>query len=194
MYIIYFLKGYKILYFNFNENKRQKIILLVALVESILSIIFLYIIYFIPSFNNNYLFFTRNIIENLFLLVYMVKMFKENFIYLYRQYRVERRIRTRLTIAYKCKLILYTKVLIFTFFYCFGFIAMNIIQIVLKLSLKYNGFVHIYYLNIAYEMFFVIVIFIIFVPLKNSQKYFFTTRNKSCIKFYFINNSTIKAL
>ena len=100
-------------------------------------------------------------------------MFFTYFISLYKQYRLERRIRTILTLSYKYKLILYNKVFIFTFLYSLGFIIINIIPIKYKIEYP-DMFVYIYYLNITLELFFANIFAILFFPLRNSIFYFFS--------------------
>ena len=170
--IIYLLSGYQVLYFLVDETKKRKYTLILLYIEIILSVIFLYIIYFIPSLDNFYLYFTKSLIENITILVFLVKMFLKNFIKLYRQYRLERRMRKRLTLAFKYKLLIYFKICIFSLFYSLGFIVVNIIIIYYHLNYYINGFIFNYYLNIALEQFFSIILAILFYPLRNSKSYF----------------------
>ena len=102
-----------------------------------------------------------------------VKMFLDNFTRLFKQYRFERNIRTILTLTYKYKLIVYSKVFIFAFLYSLGFIIMNIIQISYHMNYFIEGSYYIYYLNVVLELFFAIILSIIFFPLKNSLLYKF---------------------
>ena len=172
--IIYLLYGYKIIYFQEHRgktNKKAKICLL-ALIEISTTIIFLYIVDFIPSLDNFYLFFARYLIESLVIYVIWIKMLLDNFINLYRQYRLERRIRAILTLAYKYKLIIYSKVFIFSFLYSLGFIAMNILQIINHINEYYDGLVYVYYMDVALELFFTILFCIIFFPQNYSLFYF----------------------
>ena len=68
-------------------------------------------------------------------------MFLNYFIGLYKQYRFERKIRTILTIAYKYKLIIYSKVFVYTFLYCVGFIIMNFYQINYHINYYFDGLI-----------------------------------------------------
>ena len=172
--LIYFLNGNKILYFHVqiaNRKKRGYIILMI-LIETVTTIIFLCI----HSIDDFYLFFLRNLIEHLVIFIIGVKNFLTNFINLYRQYRFERRIRAILTIAFKYKLIIYSKVFFFSFLYSLGFIILKFIQI------KYNdvedGFLFIYYMDISLEIFFAIILAIIFFPRHHSLMIEFEFYNK----------------
>ena len=80
--------------------------------------------------------------------------------------------RARLTLAFKYKLLIYFKICIFSLFYILGFIVVNIIIIYYHLNYYINGFIFNYYLNIALEQFFSIILAILFYPLRNSKSYF----------------------
>ena len=94
-----------------------------------------------------------------------------NFISLYKHYRLERRIRTILTLAYKYKLIIYTKVIIYSFLYSLGFIIISFM--IISSHSKDDKEEYIFYLNIALELFFSIIFAILFFPLRNSLFYYF---------------------
>ena len=89
-------------------------------------------------------------------------MFINNFISLYKQYRLERRIRTILTLSYKYKLIIYSKVFIFSILYCLSFIILHIILISSHFNYYGQSINYVYYLNINLELFFIIILAIIF--------------------------------
>ena len=145
---------------------KKKSTLILLYIEIIISVIFLYIIYFIPSLDNFYLYCTKSLIEHIAILVILVKMFLNNFIKLYRQYRLERRMRKRLALAFKYKLLIYFKICIFSLFYSLGFIVVNIMIIYYHLNYYINGFIFNYYLNIALEQFFSIILAILFIHLE----------------------------
>ena len=167
--IVNLLKGYKIIYFYETGLSKAKKVLILAVIGLVEILTYIYIAYYIPFFDNFY--FGINLIKHLAIMAIGVKMFLTNFISLYKQYRLERRIRTILTLSYKYKLIIYSKVFIFTFFYCLGFIIINIISINSQMEYP-EDFVYIYYLNIALELFFANIFSIIFFPLRNSILYF----------------------
>ena len=198
--LIYYLTGYKIIYFQETIGKNIKIIILIFLIESSSTIVFLFLDNFIPFFDSFYLFFARNSIEHFIIFVIGVKMFLTNFINLYRLYRLERRIRTILTLVYKYKIIIYSKIFIFAFLYSIGFIAIKIIQLYYNINDDNEGIIYIYYMDISLEIFFALIFGIIFFPLKHSFLFFFETNND--INIYFLteikkdteNNLQIKNL
>ena len=100
-------------------------------------------------------------------------MFINNFINLYKQYRLERRIRTILTLSYKYKLIIYSKVFIFSILYCLSFIILHIFLISSHFNYYSQSINYVYYLNINLELFFIIILAIIFFPVRNSLLYYF---------------------
>ena len=81
--------------------------------------------------------------------------------------------RAILILVYKYKLLLYSKIYVFSFVYSLGFIAMNIIQMVSHLNYYTDGFLYVYYFNIILELFFSIVFTIIFYPQRNLVIYNF---------------------
>ena len=99
-------------------------------------------------------------------------MIKDKFYRLYRQYKVEKRFRTIIFISYKLKLIIYFKVLIFAFFYCFTFFVFHIFLLTSKINYYADGFFYYYLIIIAIEIFFTIVLGIIFYPSKISIMYY----------------------
>ena len=172
IHLIYLLTRYQILYFIQNIKKKILLTIILFFIELIASGFFLLIIYFIPSLDNFYLYFIKSLIEHITILVVLIIMFIRNFIRLYKQYRVERRIRTILTLTYKYKLLVYTKVFIFSLFYSLGFIIMNIIQISYHINYYIYGEKYVYYMNIALELFFIIILGVIFYPMRNSLLYY----------------------
>ena len=103
-------------------------------------------------------------------------MFINNFISLYKQYRLERRIGTILTLSYKYKLIIYSKVYIFSILYCLSFIILHLILVATRFN-KYEEYeesrFYVYCINMGLELFFIIIFAIIFFPLRNSLFYYF---------------------
>ena len=179
--LIYFLNGNQILYFQVQRAKKRRIAytIIIILIETSTTIIFLNI-----SIDDFYLFFIRNLIEHLTILLIGVKMFLSNFINLYKQYRLERiRMRTILTLAYKYKLIIYSKVFIFSFLYSLAFIIVKFIQI--KYKNVEDGFLFIYYIDISLEIIFAIILSIIFFPLKHST--YFEIEFHNNINMYFLS-------
>ena len=175
--IIYLLNGYKILYFRgINVKIKIMIILIVAVIESIITLFFLYIALF--SEISIFLFCTKNIIEHLILFVIEITMFLNYFINLYKQYRLQRRIRRIIILSFKYKLIIYSKVFIFTFLYNLGIILINIIIIIIYKKnnddnfYEYEDIEYSYYMNISLEIFFSILFSIMFFPIRNSFLFF----------------------
>ena len=163
--ICYLLNGFSII-ISQSRKKRMKYTIILEIIENILSIIFIYIVFFFPSLDNFYLFFAKSLIEHITILVLGIIFFR-NFMQLYRQYRLQRVFRTILTLYYKYKLLLYSRVFIFSFFYCLGFIVLDLIQIIYRINRYTNGFNYIYYMNICLELFFCIILNVVFYPLTN---------------------------
>ena len=92
---------------------------------------------------------------------------------LYRLFKLERRLRTILYLTYKLKFIIYSKVLILVFFYCFTFIMFHIILISVKIGNYADGLFYYYLIIIAIEIFFLIILYIMLYPNKFSFAYFF---------------------
>ena len=81
--------------------------------------------------------------------------------------------RTILTLVYKHKLLIYTKIFIFALLYSLGFIVMNIFQISCHINQYIDGFIYSFYFNIILEQFLIIILGILFYPIKNSRLYYF---------------------
>ena len=181
--LIYLLTGYKIIYFKIGKRKKLISTILLTVIESFIRMLFLYIIYYIPSLDNFYLFFAKALIEHLIIFMLAVKLFFDKFIFLYKQYRLQRRIRRIIkireifTLAYKYKLLIYIKVFIFSILYSLAFIALKIIQISYHINYYYNGVLSIYYMDVSLEFFFILIFAIIFFPLKNSILYFLPVKS-----------------
>lgn len=173
LHLILLLNGYSIIHYNYSFKQKFKYGLYLFLYESLTTIIFIYIVYFIPSFNNFYLFFIRNIFENIILLIINIIMIKKIFFRLYQKYRLERRLRTVLTLVYKIKLIIYSKVIIFSFLYSIIFMSMQYIQLRYKIHFYSKGFIMNYYINICLEIIFAIILGITFFPIKISVLYYY---------------------
>ena len=174
MDIIYLLKGYNIIYFRRPAKKKKIFTLLVILVEIIGTLFIIYSNYFFYKFRRFYLFLLKTLIEHIIIIVIAIKMFKDNFVNLYKQYRLERRIRTVLTLSYKYKLIIYSKVYIYSFLYSVGFIIMNFIILFCSFSNDTSKeALYIYLLNSALELFFIIIFAVLFFPIRNSIFYYF---------------------
>ena len=181
--IIYLLRGYKLLYFRTRRKIIKNILIIIfASIESLTTIFLLYTPFFFEM--NIYIFCGRNIIENLILFVVGIKIFLKIFINLYRKYRLKRRKRAIATLSYKYKLIIYSKIIIFSFLYCLGFILINIIPIIIDIdddndddneddyyyyhSKRHRKIIYFYYINIAIAILFTIIFAIIFFPINNS--------------------------
>ena len=171
--LIILLNGFTIIHNKFTFKQNLKYGLFIFIFETITNYIFTYIMFFIPSFDNFYLFFTRNIIEYCSLLIYMIIMIKDIGYTLYRLFKLERRLRTILYLTYKLKFIIYTKILILVFLYCFTFIIFHIILISTKIGNYSDGLFYYYLIIMAIEAFFSIILYIMFYPSKFSFAYFF---------------------
>ena len=174
--LAYLLTGYKIIYFHTNERKRYLVYLLIIFIEILVTLLSIYIKDLKKSFDGFYIYFVKILIEHSIILGITIKMFINNFIGLYKQYRLERRIRTILTLSYKYKLIIYSKVYIFSILYCLSFIILHLILVATRFN-KYEEYedsrFYVYCINIGLELFFIIIFAIIFFPLRNSLFYYF---------------------
>ena len=172
-HLLLLLNGFSILDFNYSYGQRFKFNLKILLVEFILNVLFEYIVYFIPSLDNFELFFIKNLFEHITILIFGIVSFFNKFMRLYKQYKFDRRLRTVLTLGYRLKVIIYIKVLIFSFLYSIGFIILYFVELSYSINKNCYGFYFNYALNICLEMFFSIVLFVMFFPLKMSFFYFY---------------------
>jgi len=172
-HLLILLNGFSILDFNYTFGKRSKFYLKIFLVEFFLNVLFEYIVYFIPSLDNFELFFIKNLFEHTTILIFGIISYFNKFMRLYKQYRFDRRLRTILTLGYRIKVIIYSKVLIFSFLYSISFIILYFAELSYSINKNCYGFYFNYSLNVALEMFFSIVLFIMFFPLKMSFFYFY---------------------
>ena len=170
---LYFLiDGFSIIDNDFRRCTFWKYFLFFFLCDSLSSLFFIYIVYFIPSINNFYFFSLKNITEHILLLIHLIKSIKKKFIPLYKQYKIEKRLRTIFAISYKIKLIIYIKILAFGFIYCIAFILLPFIEIIYSLNHYIEIFYYNYYFNIGLELFFELMVGVIFFPLKLSILYY----------------------
>ena len=164
--LIILIDGYDILNNNITGCIFIKYLLFSFLYYSLSTLFFIYIVYFIPSINNFYLFSLKNITEHILLLLYIIKSVKNKFMPLYRQYQLEKRLRTIMAIPYKIKLIMYIKIVALGFIYCIAFIILSFIEIIYRLNHYIDIFYYNYYFNIALEIFFCLIFGVIFFPFK----------------------------
>ena len=174
IHIIFLLNGYSILNYNyFTLKQRKKYWLLLFLIEFILDLFFEYIIYFIPSINNYYLFLIKSFFEHCTILVVTIISFCNNFNRLFKQYKFDRRLRTILTIGYRIKVIIYGKVILFSFLYSIAFILLYLIEMIYSIYLTTFSFYYNYAFNIGLEMFFGILLSIFFSSFKISFLFYY---------------------
>ena len=172
-HLLILLDGFSILEFQYSFCTRFKFYLKIFFVECFLNIFFEYIVYFIPSLDNFELFFIKNLFEHTTILIFGIISFLNKFIRLYKQYKFDRRLRTILTLGYRIKVIIYSKVFIFSFLYSIGFIILYFVELSYSINKNVFGFYFNYSINIALEMLFSIVLFVMFFPLKMSFFYFY---------------------
>ena len=169
MNLIFLVNGFMILHYDYSGRCIFfKHLIFFFIFDSCFSIFFLYIIFFIPSLNNYYFFALKNWIMHLVVLLYAIKCMKEKFMPLYRQYKFEKERKTFFTIAYKLKLIIYSKILLFTFIYCLVFIILPFIEIAYSFNKYAEAFLFNYYINASCEMFLCFILSIMFFPFKIS--------------------------
>ena len=171
--LIILLEGFSIIHFNDSKKIIKKYTLVFFLFDSLISIVSEYIVYFFPFIDNFYLFHLKSIIEHSTFLLVIFIFFKTKYIHLYKQYQLEKRLGTILSVSYKLKTIIYLKIMIFSIIYCSVFIVLPFIE---KLLIKIDNVVESFYINyfitIALEAFSSIVISNILSP-QDLTLYFF---------------------
>ena len=95
-----------------------------------------------------------------------------NYLLLFEQYKLVRRISTVLAIRFRLKLILYTKIIVFSFLYNFGYLILLTIENIYKLNYYSYGFFYINSLNSSLELLFAILLAIFLFPLKKYISYY----------------------
>jgi hypothetical protein len=159
------LEGLSIIHFNDYKENLKKYFLIFFVFDVTVSVISEYIIYFIPFLDNFYLLHLKSIIEHVAFLVVIFIFFKTKFIHLYKQYLLEKRLGTILSVSYKFKTTIYLKIMIFSIIYCSSFIIMPFIEkIYIKIDNIVENFYLDYFITICMELFFSIVISLILSP------------------------------
>ena len=159
------LEGVSIIHFNDCKKIFKKYFLIFFLFDVSVSLISEYIIYFISYLDNFYLLHLKSLIEHAVFLLVIFIFFKTRFIHLYKQYLLEKRLGTILSLSYKLKTIIYLKIMIFSIVYCSSFIILPFIE---KIYIKIDNVVESFYLNyfitICMEMLYSIIIYLILSP------------------------------
>ena len=159
------LEGLSIIHFNDYKEILKKYFLIFFVFDVTVSLISEYIVYFIPFLDNFYLLHLKSIIEHMVFLIVIFIFFKTKFIHLYKQYLLEKRLGTILSVSYKFKTTIYLKIMIFSIIYCSAFIIIPFIE---KIYIKIDNIVENFYLNylitICMELFFCIVMSLILSP------------------------------
>lgn len=171
--LIVLCNGFSILNFDFTQKQITKYNLYLFLFESITSILLSYSVYLMPNFESFYFFMYRNLMEHMILLIFIIRSFNLKFIPLYRQYKFEVHLRTRLIEIYRTKMIIYGKILLFGFLYSISFIILPFIELIMKININIRVFYINYYFNILIEFFLLIILGILFFPFKISIFYYF---------------------
>jgi len=163
--LMFILEGLSIIHFNESKKIFKKYFLIFFLFDVIVSLISIYIVYFIPFLDNFYLLHLKSIIEHVAFLIVIFIFFKTKFIHLYKQYLLEKRLGTILSVSYKLKTTIYLKIMIFSIIYSISFIIMPFIEkIYIKIDNIAENFYLDYFFTICMEMFFSIVISLILSP------------------------------
>ena len=174
--LILLLEGFSIIHFNNSEKKIKKYILICFLFDFLSAIISEYIIYFFPFIDNFYLFHLKSIIEHITLLIVIFVFLHQKFMHMYKQYLLEKRLRTIFARTYKIKTVIYLKIMIFSIIYCSAFIILPFIE---KIYLNIDSCVETFYINyfitIFLELFFNIILSIILYPQDLSLYFFLPT-------------------
>ena len=187
MNLILLLEGFSIIHFNDNEKYFRKYIFIIFSFDFLISIFSEYIKYFLPFLDNFYLFHLKSFVEHIVLLVIIFVYFHTKYIHMYKQYSIEKRLGTILSIGYRIKTIIYLKIMIFSIIYCSAFIILPFIE---KIVIKIDGCVETFYVNyfitICLELIFHLVLVILLFP-KNLTGYFFlpTIFDYNAFKFEF---------
>ena len=174
--LILLLEGFSIIHFNDSQKKFKKYLLIFFLFDLITSNLSEYIVYFIPYLDNFYLFHLKSLIEHATFLVMIFIYFKTKYIHMLKQYLLEKRLGTVLSIGYKIKNVIYVKIMIFSIIYCSTFI---ILPFILKIYIKIDNVVETFYVNyfitIILELIFNLVLVIILFPQDLTLFYFLPT-------------------
>ena len=174
--LILLLEGFSIIHFNDSEKKFKKYILIFFLFDFLTALISEYIVYFFPFIDNFYIFHLKSMIEHITLLIVIFVFFHKKFIHLYKQYLLEKRLRTIFSRTYKIKTIIYVKIMIFSIIYCSAFIILPFIE---KIYLEIDSCVETFYINyfitIFLELFFNVILSIILYPQDLSLYFFLPT-------------------
>ena len=170
--LFFLIDGYKIIDFEQRRYTFSYVFIICLLYYSTSTLLFIYIVYFIPSINNFYLFAFKNVIEHVILLLLIIKAFREKFIPLYRQYKIDEGIKRINYITCKIKIIAHLKVLIFSLFYGISFILLSFIEIIYNLGMYCDIFYYNYFFNIFLEIIFVSIFVAIFFPSQMSVFYY----------------------
>ena len=159
------LEGLSIIHFNDHKEILKKYFLIFFVFDATVSFISIYIVYFIPFLDSFYLLHLKSIIEHVAFLIVIFIFFKTKFIHLYKQYLLEKRLGTILSVSYKFKTTIYIKIMIFSIIYCSSFIIMPFIEkIYIKIDNIVENFYLDYFITICMELFFSIVISLILSP------------------------------
>ena len=148
----------------------DKYVIFFFIYYSLTTIFIIYLVYYIPSINNFYIFSIKDVVGHIILLIKIIKSIKSKLMPLYRQYAFKKRLRIS-AISLQIKLIIYLKMLIFGVIYSITFILLPFIEIIFSLNYYIEIFRYNYYFNICLEMFFGLIVGIIFLPIKDKRFY-----------------------
>ena len=165
------LNGYSIINFEKQNRSYFGLFLFLFFFDSFFNIVFEYIVYFFPELDNLYLFAIKSLIEHLILLEYTIKTQRESYIHLYKQYEFELKLKSILLDIYENKLIIYKRIIIFSYIYSSAFIIFQLIKLIF-LRQYINSFYLNYFINACIEVFFTLILVILFFP-KNLGIYFY---------------------
>ena len=169
--LIILLNGYSIINFENQTKSYFALFLFLFLFDSFFNIVLEYIVYFLPELDNLYLFIIKSLIEHLILLEYAIKTHRESYMHLYKQYEFELKLKSILVDIYENKLIIYKRIIIFSYIYCSIFIIFQLIKLIF-LSQYINSFCLNYFINTYIEVFFTLILVILFFP-NNLGIYFY---------------------
>ena len=170
IYLFLFVNRFKTLDNNYWCFCSDKYVIIFFLYNSIITIFFTYIVYYIPSINNLYLFSIKDVVGHIVLLIKIIKSIKSKLIPIYRLYAFKKRLRIS-AISLQIKLIIYLKMLIFGFIYSITFILLPFIEIIFSLNYYIDIFYYHYYFNACLEMFFGLIVGVIFLPIEDKRFY-----------------------
>ena len=170
--LIFLLNGNSILEFENIKPLFRKYLLMYFIMDIFLNSLFSYVVYFIPSVNNFYYDTFKNLIVHIALLIYTYKSYESKYVPFYNQYLFEIRLKSILSLFYIFKIVMYQKVIKFSFLYSCIFIGFQIYKMIFLKDFADAFYIN-YTLNTGLELFLVFILVKMFFP-QNLSIFYFT--------------------